>query len=140
MKLISPVYVDISSNLCYFWIILIYCYFLVSQSTFVNLSVIFLNKLSISELQKVVLVHTIKRIAFENEYKSTIIFQVFFICQHSCRIYVLCAHFLYTKYSRWTWNNLRWYRTYKHEWIPKYNTKNKTTVLKSIIFIPNMHL
>ena len=42
-----------------------------------------------------VIKNTIKRIEFNNAYESSIICSVFFICQHSCRINVLCAHFLY---------------------------------------------
>ena len=37
--------------------------------------------------------NTIKRIAFKNACESSIIFQSF-VCQYSCRNYVLCAHFL----------------------------------------------
>ena len=41
-----------------------------------------------------VIKNTIKWIAFKNAYKSSMIFQYIFICQHSCWISVLCAHFL----------------------------------------------
>ena len=40
-----------------------------------------------------VIKNTIKRISFENAYESSIIFSAFVICQRSCRISVLCAHF-----------------------------------------------
>ena len=41
-----------------------------------------------------VIKNTIKRNAFKKNIRFMYNFPVFFICQHSCRIYVLCAHFL----------------------------------------------
>ena len=43
---------------------------------------------------KILPIFLYQEIVFENEFESSIIFASFFVGQHFCRIYVLCAHFL----------------------------------------------